>query len=228
VGHWHDDDTALLGLKCDFHPRCKFCDTELKVFSTGLLDFALDKSKKKDRSHALDVNFMCPNCGYLDIFGVAISEKHWARILELLAKMSENHQVQFYKDAKVYKGDRNVTEGVVVEKTPAWKRTGDVKAHEPMFPINCFHCGKEMSLRHTTLHFHDDGRDQNELNQVAYKCAECGWFVRFNVIDDTSYLKEIHEKYRKKKVHTPSKEEWSDEDKEKARQLEALGYWGGR
>lgn len=228
MGHWHDDPTCLLGLHCDFHPKCKFCGTKLKLFSTNLLEFALDKSKQDEKSHALDVNFMCPSCGYIDIFGVAISEEHWGKILKILADMTKNHEAIYYKNANIYRGDMNVTDGVTVDKTPAWERTNDIEAHKPKFPIKCFHCGTEMSLRHTTLHFHDDGKNRNELNQVAYKCTNCGWFVRFNVIDDTPYLKEISENFRTKRSHHPSKEEWSDEDKETARQLEALGYWGGR
>ena len=241
MGHWHPDDTAKFGLRCDFHPKCFFCSTPLTVFTTGLLDFALDPESQDERSHALDVNFMCSGCGYIDVFGVAINEEHWLKIIDLLKEVVDASEGAYMKDAKYYQQDVNVTEGVNVEKTPKWKRTFNARAHEPKMPVKCFHCGTDMGMRHSTLFFHDDENDRNELNRMAYKCAECGWFVRFNVIDDTQYLKEVHEKYRngksldpkeKKFVRgkslVPTKEEWSDEDKEKARQLEALGYWGGR
>ena len=227
AGLWEEDPTAKMGLRCKIHPRCYFCDTPLQVFTTGLLDFALEREKQDKRSHAIDVDFMCPNCGYLDVFGVAITEAHWGRILQMLAEMTDKKEAVFMKDATYYKGDRNVTDGVTVEKTPAWDRTHDIEAHKPKFPVTCFHCQTEMRLRHTTLLFHDNDDYKYELNQACYKCPRCGWFVRFNIIDDTDYLKEVDAKYRPRKSYHPTLEEWS-EDKETERQLEGLGYWGGR
>jgi len=226
MGCWQEDPTAKFGLRCTFHPKCPFCKTPLRVLTTNLLDFKLDEEQEIN-SHALDVDFMCPACGYLDIFGVAISEEHWGRILKLLADLMEKEEAVYLGDVEEIRGEKNVVHGVSVKHTPLWERTYNIEAHKPKFEVKCFHCGEDMTLRHTTLHYHDDGSHEYELNQACYKCARCGWFIRFNIIDEVSYLKEIHTKFRKDIIHHPPVEEWS-EDKEKERQLKSLGYWGGR
>jgi len=49
------------------------------------------------------------------------------------------------------------------------------------------------------------------------------------VIDDNKYLKKVVKKYRNGYMRLlPSNDEWSDEDELIKKQLENLGYWGGR
>jgi len=66
------------------------------------------------------------------------------------------------------------------------------------------------------------------VNQVAFKCPECAWVARFNVRDKKEYLEEIINRRNGRLLYLPPKDEWEKESEEIARQLESLGYVGGR
>ena len=82
--------------------------------------------------------------------------------------------------------------------------------------------------------------EDNVFDQQAWKCARCAWVQRFNIEermveeadhDNQEYLTKIYE-LRKEDgkengLYLPPIEEWS-EDEERRRQLEGLGYIGGR
>ena len=141
-GYWEEDWTAKMGLRCKFHPKCYFCGARLRLFDTGLLDFPLDENKPEKRSHAVDCNFMCPECGWRSIFGVAVSKKHWGRLLKMLEKMAKDSEAKylFDKDKKDYfLKSSNVADGIETAKTPLWKRTNDADAHKPLFDDKCYY-----------------------------------------------------------------------------------------
>jgi len=153
---------------------------------------------------------------------------------------------------------------VVLDKTPAWRRTNDLQGHEPAFKIHCWRCKsiageriKEiqyqiengadkdeklklleewfkletmpMALRHSIVTVDEENHDRPiEINQMSYKCPRCAWFVRFYVIDDVEYLKQVFEWRDKKQKFIPSVDNWSEEHAEIGRQLQAMGYWAGR
>jgi len=65
------------------------------------------------------------------------------------------------------------------------------------------------------------------INMISYKCSQCAHVIRFYVPDEMEYLKKIYD-MRGGTWYIPSVEEWSEEDEEVGRQLQALGYFGGR
>ena len=109
-----------------------------------------------------------------------------------------------------------------------WKRTDDKAGFEPNFAIWCRFCDADMVMRFSALFptpapvvgFEDAGA------QIAFKCPECGYFVRFNVPSDKDYIDKIM-KLRKGRKHFHDFKKLS-EDERVARQLEGLGYFGGR
>jgi len=62
---------------------------------------------------------------------------------------------------------------------------------------------------------------------VKYKCPGCGWFAGFELDGDTEYHKRVFEMRGNVHTITPTKEELS-ENENIAKQLEGLGYFGGR
>jgi hypothetical protein len=200
------------------------CGTPESLFSTKLIDFPLDNGNAI--GHAIDVMLYCKECGYIDTFGVAIDRKHWEDKRKLVLDMMKDLKCVEVDEKRDYVKERNVSDVVNYPKVKMWEQTHDESGHKPSFAVKCFHCGEELVLRHSTIHYHQDENHAVGLNQMCYKCPKCAWFVRFNVIDDKEYLEEVHE-IRGKRGKVPSKDEWS-ENEEIARQLEGLGYFGGR
>ncbi len=225
-GLWEEDPTAVMGLRCKIHPKCQFCGTPESLFSTKLIDFELDYTSKV-RGQAIDVMLYCTECGYIDTFGVAIDRKHWEAKRKLIMEMMEKLDCVRIDVKKDYIKERNVSDTVQYPKVKLWSRTDDEIGHVPEFEVKCFHCGDKLTLRHSTIHYHPEESHATGLNQACYKCPTCAWFVRFNVIDDREYLEKVHE-IRGRRGKIPSKSEWSEENEDIARQLEALGYFGGR
>lgn len=113
-----------------------------------------------------------------------------------------------------------------------WKRTYDVHGHSSLFKIKCLHCKTKMVLRHSNcipykhLPLFGEG---NAVNIASYKCQNCASVQRFFIIDERAYLESVVKDYRRgNQYFIPTKEEWSREDTEIARQLQVLGYFGGR
>ena len=62
--------------------------------------------------------------------------------------------------------------------------------------------------------------------QIAYKCPSCGYHIRFNISDSKEYIDKILE-MRHGNTHHHDFEKLG-EDERVAKQLEGLGYFGGR
>jgi len=89
---WEEDKLSYSGLKCNFHPRCFFCDLPMELFDIKLLHFSIEDGTSDENSNAIDVVVHCPECGYTDIFGVAISAKHWEKVRNKLLKGIEKNE----------------------------------------------------------------------------------------------------------------------------------------
>ena len=77
---WVVSDDTYMGLVAEFIPMCPYHEEEeMKFVESKLLKFALEYEGDPD-SHAVDVVVMCPECGYTDVFGVAISKEHWDKV----------------------------------------------------------------------------------------------------------------------------------------------------
>lgn len=79
--HWKRCDDTVLGLEADFQPTCIFCSTEMETLSSSLLNFPTDFTKLEVRdSYAVDISVVCPKCGWMPIFGVAIDKEHYKEL----------------------------------------------------------------------------------------------------------------------------------------------------
>ena len=78
---WEETEDAELGLSCSGTPHCSFCYVFMEGMTATPHTFLLDESKKDERSYAIDVDTRCPECGSIETFGVAITEKHYFSII---------------------------------------------------------------------------------------------------------------------------------------------------
>lgn len=89
---WEEDPTAFSGLQCNFELLCPFGHGHMDLFDVKFLNFDVGNPDKvhedkdnflihpsKTLSHAVDVAMFCMDCGYHDIFGVAIDYNHSLR-----------------------------------------------------------------------------------------------------------------------------------------------------
>jgi hypothetical protein len=73
----YDDNHIDVIWPGDNHPKCRFCNVQL-------VGHHLKKMHIKDLpgydGHALDIECICPECGLLQVFGIAISETDFNNI----------------------------------------------------------------------------------------------------------------------------------------------------
>jgi len=74
---WVGDESVTTGLKCLFTPTCALCETSMEFANAKPQNFAINDGTGKKNAHALDVLMWCPECGCIEIFGVAVSKEHY-------------------------------------------------------------------------------------------------------------------------------------------------------
>ena len=89
---WEEDDSAYSGLKCNFRPHCPWCNIPMSLFDIKSLHFSIPDGKPGANSNAIDVVMRCPECGYYDIFGVAVKDKHREALRQKVDKGIENKE----------------------------------------------------------------------------------------------------------------------------------------
>lgn len=89
---WEEDKLSYSGLKCNFRPRCIWCDVPMELFDIKLLRFSTDDGTSDENSNAIDVVLYCFECGYSDIFGVAISPEHGKKMKNKILKGIKNKE----------------------------------------------------------------------------------------------------------------------------------------
>lgn len=98
---WAGDENVTTGLVCKFTPKCEFCDVAMEFWSAKPAKFAINDGTNEKNSHALDVIMWCPECGYISLFGVAISKEHYdfiqRRIKFLPHKVLNPYQKEGFK-----------------------------------------------------------------------------------------------------------------------------------
>jgi len=92
---WNESEDSLLGLECSGTPHCDFCEASLRILCAKPHTFFLSDGK---RAYAIDVEMTCPECGLWEAFGVAISEKHYTRVIEGIAKARERQKEETWVD----------------------------------------------------------------------------------------------------------------------------------
>lgn len=110
---WEEVPDTFSGLQCNFVIRCPMCRTEtpMTLFDIKNLNFNVGDLKpiqdseefllhpKRTSSHAVDVAMMCMECGYHDIFGVAIGYDHSVRNWQNVASEIEKRTGRKLNDA---------------------------------------------------------------------------------------------------------------------------------
>lgn len=76
--YWREAPNCILGLECCFNPSCPFDGAEMGFYVSKVHKFKINDGDHD--SHAIDMEFTCPECGYWTPFGVAISKEHYERI----------------------------------------------------------------------------------------------------------------------------------------------------
>lgn len=123
--------------------------------------------------------------------------------------------------------------------TPLWEKTDNVIGVKPTFDVICSVCfasrgiRTNMVMRRSRIHTVTDIRMHYGIKEfrpyafdVAYKCPDCGWYMVFGVAVDATYALHIRELRGGKSDYVLPLEYW-DDDERVAKQLEALGYFGG-
>ena len=101
--YWSEtNDDSFMDLQCNFDFTCPFHGegSTMVLHDSKLFKFNLDKDKERDLSHAIDVVVRCPDCGYIDIYGVAVSDEHYGRIYERIERYI-NVLIQEAKQRKI-------------------------------------------------------------------------------------------------------------------------------
>lgn len=70
---WKTDFETSTGLQGLFAPKCKHCDVMGNFYMAKAHKFALHGGF----AHHIDIEMICPDCGYWWVYGVAISEEHY-------------------------------------------------------------------------------------------------------------------------------------------------------
>jgi len=62
-------------INCSFQPRCAFHkDVLLELRGINPIMFPIYDNGHRTLAHAVDVSMTCPECGYAELFGVAVSD----------------------------------------------------------------------------------------------------------------------------------------------------------
>jgi len=105
-----------------------------------------------------------------------------------------------------------------------WKRIKGIEGHAPIkksLKLVCKYCNIPLTLRYSVVF------NVIPFNELGYKCKRCGYFQRFDILEELEYINEVIKRRDGEATYIPPLEEWSEDD-ETARQLEGLGYFGGR
>ena len=104
--YWEEtNDDSFMDLQCNFPLYCPFHgeSTIMKLSDSKIFKFFLDADTTRDESHAIDVVVKCPDCGYQDIYGVAVSDKHYWRVYERIKK----YIAELVEEAKLGESDKS-------------------------------------------------------------------------------------------------------------------------
>jgi len=89
--YWEADTSmgSLLGIVSKFVPLCPFHPKiGMYVINCKVFNFSLRNDENLD-SHAIDVALSCPECGYLEVFGVPITQKHYTKVVDTVREYRE-------------------------------------------------------------------------------------------------------------------------------------------
>ncbi len=78
-------------ISCNFTPHCAFHggDTRLLPMQLQPIMFPVYGGADISLGHAVDFHVKCPDCGYREIFGVAVSEAEFDELMKCAKKNAE-------------------------------------------------------------------------------------------------------------------------------------------
>ena len=81
MGVWSFSDANPPELTCMMKPTCLFCGAKLGVTNATLYKVQMSGQCNPDpQGRAIDVMMRCPACGYVEGFGVALSQNEAKQI----------------------------------------------------------------------------------------------------------------------------------------------------
>lgn len=116
------------------------------------------------------------------------------------------------------------------ESQSVWKKSNNEMGYTPTFDIKCYFCGSEMFPRLSLMEVEGKGDSIHSVTlafKIAYKCAKCAWLVTFQITTENEYWTKTLLLRGNRMLYYPPLEVWNEE-KSIRRQLEGLGYFGGR
>jgi hypothetical protein len=81
MGAWSFTDTTPPELTCGFIPTCLFCGSKLTMKNATTYRVQMTGQDDPDpKGRAIDVSMICPECRYVEVFGVALSSDEAGKI----------------------------------------------------------------------------------------------------------------------------------------------------
>jgi len=119
---------------------------------------------------------------------------------------------------------------------PFWIRDPGQVGHRPTRGIRCRLCrpfwrltGYKMILRNSNLMISKRQEGEAEykchINRLNYKCPNCDNVIGFIWPDETDYIQEVFKRRGDFPIYYPGISKWSEENKQIAERLKALGYF---
>ena len=100
--YWDEDKDPeiTMGLRCNFPITCPFHGgkTIMGIHDAKVFKFFLDKEQLRPESHAIDVVMVCPECGYIEIYGVAVTDDHYWRVQKVVQNMAVQNRIDFFEE----------------------------------------------------------------------------------------------------------------------------------
>ena len=90
---WENDEKYVFGFRCSYTPKCKLCDSDLILWSASSQNFSINDGNDEKNSHSLDVVLWCPECGFTNLFGLAVSKEKYDLIKERIVQLNSS-QIQ--------------------------------------------------------------------------------------------------------------------------------------
>lgn len=78
---WTFTDSTPPELTCSFKPSCLFCGEKMTLENTTMYKVQMTGQNDPDpQGRAIDIIVKCHACGYIEAFGVALSQDEAAKI----------------------------------------------------------------------------------------------------------------------------------------------------
>ena len=91
---WTVTEDSVTGLECSGTPDCWYCKVPMKFYCAKPMNFPINDDSGRKNAYAIDVEVICPKCGYWDTFGVPISKEHYVKLFRELVEMTGGRVIE--------------------------------------------------------------------------------------------------------------------------------------